>query len=232
MNPIVPEIGMSDPHVRVMGDAVYLYTGHDEHPDDRDWIMRDWKVYRSTDLRHWQEEATISPRDTPLMPDDSHHYWAADAAILPDRTLFYYSNRSHWISVMEGSTPTGPFREARESPLVEQHDPTVHLDADGQAYLIWGAKEVNYMIARLASDMISLAEEPRPLVIEGEAWENAPPWMDKNYLFHRNGRYVLSWGSDYAVADSIYGPYSCLGSFGEGYKLGPFAHGSFFEYRG
>jgi len=35
------------------------------------------------------------------------------------------------------------------------------------------------ILVRLNEDMISLAESPRPVVIEGEEWEEAPEWMDK-----------------------------------------------------
>lgn len=34
----------------------------------------------------------------------------------------------------------------------------------------------------------------RLIQVVGEAWQNAPEWMDKNYLFKYNGAYYLSWG--------------------------------------
>lgn len=48
----------------------------------------------------------------------------------------------------------------------------------------------------------------------------------------RDGIYYLSWGTDYATSTNIYGPYQSVGRAGQGFGLGPFAHGSFFEWKG
>ena len=80
--------------------------------------------------------------------------------------------------------------------------------------------------------MISLAEKPRKIEIQGKQWEQAPHWMDKNYLFEHQGKYYLSWGRDYAISDSVYGPYKCVGRVGDGHYLDDKAHGSFFWWKG
>jgi hypothetical protein len=80
--------------------------------------------------------------------------------------------------------------------------------------------------------MISLANEPRPILIHGEKWEQAPAWMDKSYLFKYKDTYYLSWGRDYAISKNIYGPYKCVGPVGHGHGLNEFAHGSFFWWKG
>ena len=49
-NPILKGLGVSDPHVRVFNDTIYLYSGHDSSPTDKTWIMKDWRVFSSTDL--------------------------------------------------------------------------------------------------------------------------------------------------------------------------------------
>jgi hypothetical protein len=51
-------------------------------------------------------------------------------------------------------------------------------------------------------------------------------------MFKHKDVYYLSWGGDYAISKHIYGPYNCVGSVGEGYKLGEYAHGSFFKWKG
>ena len=107
------------------------------------------------------------------------------------------------------------------------------IDDDETPYIIYGDKEGGgYHIARLNEDMISLAEKPKPIEINGEEWESAPNWMDKNYLFKHLDTYYLSWGSFYATSGNIYGPYECEGSVGEGYNLNAFAHSSFFSWKG
>ncbi len=80
--------------------------------------------------------------------------------------------------------------------------------------------------------MISLAETPRPLKINGEEWQDAPQWMDKNYIFKYLDTYYLSWGGDYGISKNVYGPYECQGAFGNGHHLNEYAHGSFFWWKG
>ena len=78
-NPIVKDVGMSDPHVRVFNDTIFLYCGHDNHPDDKTWVMKDWRVYTTTDMIHWNLDGSISPQDN-YMDDGSTDCWAGDAA--------------------------------------------------------------------------------------------------------------------------------------------------------
>ena len=201
-NPIIKDIGMSDPHIRVFRDTVYLYCGHDSGPDDRTWVMGDWRVFSTTDLVNWKFEATISPRDN-YMDDNSTDCWAGDAATRNGQYFFYFSDRKRGIGVMRSGSPRGPFRDALGKPLLSpMHDPTI------------------------------LAEDPQPIEIRGEQWEKAPEWMDKNYIFQYNGVYYLSWGRDYAVSEHVYGPYDCAGVVGNGHQLSEYAHGSFFWWKG
>jgi hypothetical protein len=234
-NPLMPGLGISDPHVRIFNDKLYLYSGHDESPEDRDWVMRDWRIFSSGDLITWKYESTISPADN-YMGAESKDCWAGDAAQRNGKTYFYFSNRNRDLGVMVSDDPAGPFHDPLGGPLAKFHDPTILIDDDPAQtpYIIYGCKEktTTYLIARLNGDMISLAEEPRALEISGKGWEDAPFWMDKNFLFKRNGLYYLSWGSDYATASNVYGPYVFQGRVGDGYKLGPYAHGSFFEWEG
>jgi hypothetical protein len=233
-NPIIPNIGMSDPHVRVFNDTLYLFTGNDSSRTDKTWIMKDWRVYSSTDLVHWQLETIISPADN-YMDDDSHECWAGDAATRNGQYYFYFSERSRTIGVMSSARPDGPYKDALGHPLTDMHDPTILIndDPDRTPYIVYGAKEKGgYHIAQLNEDMTSLAEEPKRIDIQGSEWERAPEWMDKNFIFKYDSLYYLSWGRDYATAANIYGPYTCQGKVGEGHGLSPYAHGSFFWWKG
>lgn len=233
-NPVIPDVGMSDPHIRVYDDTIYLYCGHDSHPNDSIWIMKEWRVFSTTDLHNWKLEGNISPRDN-YMDDKSTDCWAGDGATRNGKYYFYFSDRKRGIGVMGSDNPGGPFRDALGKPLVSPlHDPTILVDDDpGQTpYIIYGDKSDSYYIARLNENMISLAEPPKAVEIRGDEWEKAPMWMDKNYLFKHNDTYYLSWGRDYATSKSVYGPYTCVGAVGQGHHLNEFAHGSFFWWRG
>jgi hypothetical protein len=234
MNPFAPASGLSDPHARVFKDRVYLYTGRDGDPDDRDWVMRDWRIFSSTDLIDWRAEGVISPANN-YMGAGSTDCWAGDTAERDGRYYFYFSDRTRGIGVMVADSPAGPFRDPLGKPLVApMHDPTILIDDDPDRtpWMLYGEKSHRYHLVRLNDDMTSLADNPQPIEIRGREWEAAPKWMDKNYLFKRDGVYFLSWGRDYAVSDRIEGPYQCRGSVGEGEGLSEYAHGSFFHWRG
>jgi arabinoxylan arabinofuranohydrolase len=234
-NPIVKDVGMSDPHVRVFNDTIFLYCGHDNHPDDTTWMMKEWRIFSTTDMIQWQQEGSISPHDN-YMDNNSTDCWAGDAASRNGLYYFYFSDRKRGIGVMASDSPKGPFKDVLGIPLVSpMHDPTILVDDDKQQtpYLIYGDKEGGgFHIARLNEDMISLAETPRPLEINGKEWQDAPQWMDKNYIFKYLDTYYLSWGRDYATSKNIYGPYECQGALGNGHHLSEFAHGSFFWWKG
>lgn len=228
-------MGVSDPHVRVFNDTIYLYSGHDGSPDDKTWVMKDWRVFSTTDLINWSLRDTISPKEN-YMDDNSSDCWASDAASRNGKYYFYFSDRKRGVGVMSSNSPIGPFKDALGKPLVApMHDPTILIDDDAQKtpYLIYGDKEGGgFHITKLNDDMVSLSESPKPIQIIGSTWENAPYWMDKNYVFKHKDTYYLSWGHDYATSRYIYGPYKSVGSVGEGYQLSEFAHGSFFKWKG
>lgn len=233
-NPIIKNIGMSDAHVRVFKDTVFLYTGHDTSPKDSTWIMKDWMIFSSTDLVNWTRRGTILPKDNYMGPS-STDCWAGDAATRNGKYYFYFSDRNRSIGVMQADMPTGPFHDALGKPLVSMHDPTAFIDDDTlkTPYLVYGSNEHGgYRIARLNNDMISLAETPQPIVINGDLWKKAPNWMDKNYIFKYKGLYYLSWGQNYATAKNVYGPYESVGAMGSGNNLNVFAHASFFWWKG
>lgn len=234
-NPLIKNIGMSDPHVRVFNDTIYLYTGNDESPTDRLWVMRDWRVYKSTDMINWTLESIISPTDN-YMDNNSKDCWAGDAATRNGKYYFYFSDHKRGIGVMQANTPGGRYTDALGGPLVApMHDPTLFVDDDANQtpYIVYGDKAGGgFRIAKLNDDMISLAETTKPIIINGQLWLDAPKWQDKNYLFKHNGTYYLSWGRDYATAKNVYGPYECIGAVGTGFNLNAFAHGSFFWWKG
>ncbi|WP_343842651.1 hypothetical protein [Faecalicatena contorta] len=77
-----------------------------------------------------------------------------------------------------------------------------------------------YLIARLAEDMIHLAEPLRRL----EYIDN--PWPEDKASIHKyKGTYYLTHSSYYAVSDQVYGPYRYVGNTGCNID-----HGSYFTY--
>ena len=75
-NPIITDQYTADPAAIVYQDTVYLYTGHDQAPEDLHFYdIREWLVFSSTDMVNWTEH------DVPLKVKDFKwavkHAWAA-----------------------------------------------------------------------------------------------------------------------------------------------------------
>lgn len=248
-NPIIPGIGVCDPHIRIYNDRAYLYATHDKSPESKGFVMDDWWIWSSPDLVDWQHECTIRPEDTYYgQPDPS--CWAVDAMEKNGKHYFYFSRGPKTIGVMEAESPVGPWRDPLGTPLLAEgsvptaiRDPGLFKDDDGTCYIVFGTW--NFYIARLNDDMISLAETPRLITIKDpEGPYGKGKTDDKPYLHKRGGIYYLSWGCYYGMSDSVYGAYACCGSIVQRDRIVPALlyhgerdidydrHGSFFEWRG
>lgn len=228
-NPIIGGCGVCDPHIHIFEEKAYLFASHDRAKDNNTWLMDDWQIWSSENLTSWQYESTVRPEEMYIGACD--RCWAVDAAEKGGKYYYYFSNGNKEVGVAAAEHPYGPYRDMLGGPLLDenltesrQYDPTVFVDPDdAKAYLIWGCTQGNgYYIAQLQENMISLAEKPRSILIDGK-----PARDDKSFLHKKNGIYYLSWGSFYAMSDCIYGPYRYGGSLGISED-----HGSFFSWNG
>ena len=94
--------------------------------------------------------------------------------------------------MVSGKSPTGPFSDPIGKPLIPEglvptysRDPGVLMDDDGSNYLIFGT--FSYFMAKLAPDMVSLAEKLRPVKINREQHRD-----DKPFLHRRGDTYYVS----------------------------------------
>lgn len=244
-NPIVIGRGMCDPHARVYGNHVYVYATHDAIPGSDRFVMKNWWVWRSRDLRRWECVSILDPRQT-YWRKPWNECWATDAIHREGRYYFYFSRGPEEIGVVVSESPHGPWKDPLGKPLIAKgstptfaRDPGILQEEDGTSYIVFGCWD--YYIARLNEDMISLAEKPRLIRLDRKMGPYGPGKTDdKPYLHKRRGKYYLSWGCYYAMADSVYGPYTYKDTiirkdfvepvFHKG--LTQDRHGSFFELYG
>ncbi len=225
-NPIIPNLGACDPQVRVYDGHVYLYSTHDASPDSTDFVMHDWRVWHTTDLVQWELVSTLRPEQT-YFRKPSSQCWATDAARRNGNYYLYFSMGPEDIGVVQGPTPAGPWHDPLGHALIpkgmlptEARDPGILQEEDGTTYIVFGT--MSYYIARLNSDMVSLAETPRLIQVnhpEGPYGKGTTD--DKPFLHRRGGKYYLSWGCYYAIGDSPYGPFDCKGSLIHADRLSP-----------
>jgi len=225
---IFPEHGLTDPHVMIVDDRLYLACGHDQSWDvDSDWTMDRWEIWSTADLKEWRKECVILPEDTYFGPEPN--CWAGDFAQKDGKYYWYFSNRHYDTGVMVADKPGGPYRDALGKPLLPEglvptrsYDPEI-FEENGTFTIIFGA--VTYYAATLADNMISLADKPEPIVVKTQDGK-VKPTDDKPCVFKRNGMYYLVWGAHYAMAKNLRGPYEYKGPFMAG------GHGSVFNWKG
>lgn len=252
-NPIVANKGLNDPHIHIFKDTAYVYASHDKSINNTKFIMEDWWVWSSPDLVNWTKRSTLKPKDT-YIGKEFQSCWATDVGEKNGKYYWYFSESNQQTGVVVGNTPVGPWIDPLGKPLLDANlTPTDEYDMaifedNGTHYIIFGVWD--YYIAKLNEDMISLAEEPRKIIINNprgpynlDGNNKEKPTDDKPFVHKYNGKYYLSWGCFYAMANNVYGPYDYKNtiikkeSFAKGYDAPTWPtgflqgrHGSFFEW--
>ena len=234
-NPFVQTWCTSDPAPLVAGDRMYVYTGHDEDGADFFW-MQEWRVYSTEDMVNWQDHGSPLALESFSWADD--RAWASQCIERDGKYYWYICAHSRLsngmaIGVAVSDSPTGPFRDAIGKPLYEDGkwdhiDPTVMIDDDGQAWLMWGNPRVYYL--KLNRDMISyeggvgmlpMTEEAfgSPAMNEREQGKTyRDSYVEGPWLMKRSGRYQLLYAAggvpehiSYSTAPSPCGPWTYAG---------------------
>ncbi len=224
-NPVITNPLTADPAALVYRDTVYLYTGNDEAPDNNHFYqMKKWLCFSSTNLVDW------TPHGAPLSL--TNFVWASSDAwagqVIERQGKFYWyvavtAKGGKAIGVAVADSPTGPFKDARGSALVSNEmttatkinwddiDPTVWLDADGQAYLFWGNTVCYY--AKLKENMAELDGSIQTV--------DVPNFTEAPWIHQHGGIYYLSYATGfpektaYATAPKITGPWTYRGLLAE-----------------
>jgi arabinoxylan arabinofuranohydrolase len=248
-NPIIRDKFTADPAPLVVGDRLYLYVGHDQAQRDEMFNMREWLVYSTTDMKHWQDHG-------PIMKVADFRWAKADAwasqTIAKHGKYWFYAAVEHdathpgkAIAVAVADTPTGPFVDAKGSALVtnqmtpkgthswEDIDPTVYTDEAGTTWIAWGNRQA--YIAKLKPNMIE---------IDGPITEITPPHFEEGPWLHKRGAlWYLTYASldrskhrdervSYATATDPRGPWKYRGELTGSGKYSFTIHPGIVDYKG
>lgn len=233
-NPFITHMYTADPSARIFNDTLYVYPSHD--PDTATWFsMVDWHVFSTVDMKNWVDHGVA------LSVDDlcwaSKEAWAPDCEYYNGKYYFYYPVEANYIGVAVGDSPTGPFWDPLDRPLIQRStpgvvnnrdliDPAIFIDDDQTPYLYFGQNDVN--MVRLNSDMISFSDTVR--VLEGTDDFFEAIWMHKY-----KGKYYLSYSGRnqilYCIGDNPYGPFEYQGVILDEVNSGT-NHHSIVEYKG
>lgn len=207
------------------------------------------------------------------VPWAGRQMWAPDAAEANGKYYLYFPAKDKFdvfrIGVAISDSPSGPFKaETREIDGVYSMDPAVFEDSDGSYYLyfggIWGGQLQNWQegiyqpgaaepnanqpalspkVAKLNSDMISIAESPKDVLILDQAGnlikagDNNRRFFEASWVHEYNGKYYFSYSTGdthnicYAIGDSPYGPFTYQGVILEP-VIGWTNHHSIAKYKG
>lgn len=189
-----------DPAALVLGDTVYLYTGHDTASEES-YVIPEWQCYSSKDMVNWNYEGVIL-KCTDVDWADNVSAWAAQMAVHYDKESgkdMYYFYYCSWdknaegkqsIGVAVSDSPTGPFTDIgealvkgtfteNESSGWNDIDPTIWIETDESGeehrYLAWGNGK--YYICELNEDMISVKDldGDGQIVFGRDVLEKTPP---------------------------------------------------------
>ncbi|WP_282054400.1 family 43 glycosylhydrolase [Maribacter luteus] len=234
-NPFITHMYTADPSARVFNDTLYVYPSHDE--DDASWFfMKDWHVFSTTDMQNWTDHGVAFSLEDINWGEKMA--WAPDAIQRNGNYYFYYPVEQSKIGVAVGNSPTGPFKDPLNAPLIHINsegvvcnrdfiDPAVFIDTDGQAYLYMGQLVVNAI--KLNEDMISYDGEVHLL-------EGTDDFFEAIWMHKYNGKYYLSYvGTSgeikYCMSDDPLGPFEYKGVILPKMNSGT-NHHSIVEYKG
>lgn len=227
-NPVITEVFTADPAALVDGDTVWLYTGHDEAPNnDVFFEMHDWLAFSSTDMKNWKAHGPIMRADDFAWA--TGNAWASHMVKRDGRYWFYTTVRhddthpGFAVGVAVSDSPTGPFEDAKGEALItndmtthtpndwDDIDPAIHIEENGDAYLFFGNLVPKYV--KLKDNMIELDGPIRVI--------DVPHFTEALWVHKRNDTYYLSYAcyfpekTCYAMSDSIHGPWEYGGILNE-----------------
>lgn len=227
-NPVITEVFTADPAALVDGDTVWLYTGHDEAPNnDVFFEMHDWLAFSSKDMKNWEAHG-------PIMRADDFEWatgnaWASHMVKKGGRYWFYTTVRhddthpGFAVGVAVSDSPTGPFVDAKGEALItndmttqtpndwDDIDPAIHVEENGDTYLFFGNLVPKYV--KLKDNMIEL-DGPIRVV-------DVPQFTEALWVHKKDESYYLSYACYfpekicYAMSDSIHGPWEYGGILNE-----------------
>lgn len=226
-NPIVQTVYTADPAPLVKDDTLYLFTSKDE--DASTWFtMKEWRLYATADMVNWTDKgSSLSLQDFTWADKDA---WAGQCVYRNGKYFFYICAHQKQtgrmaIGVAVSDRPEGPYKDPLGKPLAAfsggDIDPTVWIDANGEAWLFWGNPDL--WMAKLNKDMISLDSsfvvQKYPFTQESFGLRTGDPKRTSQYeegpwLFRRKDLYYSLFAAGgvpehlaYATASKPTGPW-------------------------
>lgn len=223
-NPLMTQRFGADPYALVYEGRIYMYmTGDIFETDDAGNIKENSysiidtiNVISSDDMVNWTDHGSVLASSERGAAKWGRNSWAPAAAYKnidgKDKFFLYFANSGNGIAVLTSDSPTGPFVDPLQGPLISRKtphcadvtwlfDPAVLMDDDGNAYIYFGggipdeehiANPQTARVAKLGADMISLDGEPITI-------DNVAYLFEDSGINKINGEYYYSYCSNFQV---------------------------------
>ena len=240
-NPIVQTNFSPDPAPVVFGDELWVFTGCDKDARNDNYYMVGWQAFSTKDMKNWTDHGMIL-KDNEFSWCTENNAWASQCIERNGKYYFYFTttNNGRCIGVGVADNPEGPYKDVLGKPLCGPNwdyiDPTVMIDDDGQAWLMFGNPKCYYV--KLKEDMVTLDGEIRTfnLSLPNGTRYGEGPWIYKHdslyYLVFAS--FVDSFGGEsisYCTGPSVTGPWTFRGTIHEGSNCFT-THGGIIDYKG
>ncbi|KAE8395470.1 glycosyl hydrolase [Aspergillus alliaceus] len=209
-----------DPAPLVVNGTLYIITGRDSAPSNENaFVMNQWGMFASSSAKpeggEWTLYPDIADPQELFAWAESGSAYAAQVVQGPDGRFYMYApvtqaestNQDTFaIGVAVSDAPTGPFQDAHPSgPIFSQSvpppgntiqniDPTVLVDDDGQVYIYFGTfgQLLGY---QLDSDMVTVKSN-------GTQVTSLTGYFEAPWLMKRHSIYYMLFAANNAALDS------------------------------
>lgn len=226
-NPIVQTSFTPDPAPLVIGDELYVFTGSDREGENDFYYMNGWQCFSTKDMQNWTDRGRIL-EDDEFSWCSENNAWASQCIERNGKYYFYFTTTTsaRAVGVAVADSPEGPYKDVLGKPLCGPNwdyiDPTVFIDDDGQAWLMFGNPTCYYV--KLKEDMITLDGPIQKFDMTEAAFgpsSKTSAYGEGPWVYKRNDLYYLVYaafcGNDsgesqaYSTAPSITGPWTYRG---------------------
>ena len=250
-NPVIQTKFTADPAPMVYNDTVFLYTSHDENdagPGMGKFLMKDWLLYTSSDMVNWTDHGVVASLKNFAWGKQDNGAWAPQCIERNGKFYLYCPIHMNGIGVLVSDSPYGPFTDPIGKPLIKNSmddiDPTVYIDDDGQAYLYWGNPKLYHV--KLNEDMISysgdIMSEQMTVAEFGKRDghpKRATQYEEGPWFYKRNKNYYMAFastccpeGMGYSMSKSPTGPWEYKGSIMDGDSRSSGNHPGIIDFKG
>lgn len=254
-NPIIQTKYTADPAPMVYNDTVFLYVDHDEDEDIGFFNMKNWLLFKSTDMVNWTDCGEIASLKTFKWGRQDNGAWAPQCIQRNGKFYIYNPIQLSGIGVAVANSPYGPFTDALGKALIHNSnddiDPTAFIDDDGQAYLYWGNPGLYYVklnenmtsysggIVEINQTVASFGGPKDGTAAEVASGKYKDLYEEAPWLMKRNGLYYLVYAAggvpehlSYSTSNSPTGPWTYRGAFLPTVKNSFTSHSGIIEFKG